>query len=84
MKTEHPDFPFSISRDFLDTEIEVTIQVLHYRPPGNNRGLDHRDPAYDPGVLEFGEAHTLDGKTIELTELEKEAAETRFWEKGIN
>lgn len=77
------DFPFTISRSFEgpgDQEIELAIEVRHYRPPGNNRGLDHRDPNYDAGEVEFGDAVVVaTGKTIELTPLEWEAVTTAFW-----
>lgn len=79
----HPDFPFSVQRDFSDDAVEVAIEVTHYRPPGSNRGLDHRDPNYDPGEVLFGDAYMLDkdGKPtpITLTQLELEAAEGSFW-----
>lgn len=78
--TTHPDFPFFLQRDFLDSEIELAIQVTHYRPPGNNRGLDHRDPNYDAGEVEFGDAVVVaTGNTITLTPLEWDAVETAFW-----
>lgn len=74
-----PDFSFSIQRDFSDS-IELAIEVKHFRKPGNNGSLDHRDPAYDPGELEFADAVVVStGKTFELTPLEWEAAEEAFW-----
>lgn len=79
----HPDFPFSVSRSLEgmgDQEMEVAIEVVHYRPPGNNRGLDHRDPQYEAGEVTFGDAVVVStGKTIELSQLEWEAAESAFW-----
>lgn len=74
----HPDFSFSVSRDFSDDSVEVAIEVRHYRPPGNNKSLDHRDPAYDSGEVTFGDAYYLDGKQAHLTELEWEAAERQI------
>lgn len=77
----HPDFPYCLDRAIEGGgEIELAIQVAHYRPPGNNRGLDHRDPNYDAGEVEFGHAVVADsGRTIVLTPMEWEAVETAFW-----
>lgn len=83
MKPTYPDFPFSIYRsleDAGDQEIEIALQVTHYKPPGDNGSLDRRDPAYEPGEVEFGDAVSVaTGKTVRLTELELERAETEFW-----
>lgn len=80
---QFPDFPFTIYRSIEglgDGEIELAIQVKHYRSPGNNGHLDHRDPNYEAGEVEFGDAVVVtSGRTIELTPLELEAAETAFW-----
>lgn len=78
----HPDFHFSVQRDFSDDLIDLAIQVTHYRAPGNNRGLDHRDPAYDGGEVEFGDAIVVStGETIQLTPLEWDAVESAFWNR---
>lgn len=74
-----PDFTFFVSRDFSDDHVEVVIEVLHYHPPGNNKSLDHRDPAYDAGEVTFGNARYLNGESAKLTELELNAAEQAFW-----
>lgn len=79
------DFTFTISRSFEgpgDQEIELAIEVTHYRKPGDNHGLDHRDPAYDAGEVSFGDAVAVaTGNTIELTRLEIESAEEQFWKE---
>lgn len=83
MKPTYPDFPFTVYRSMEgpgDQEIEVRIRVTHYKAPGNNGSLDHRDPNYEAGEVEFGDAFTLAGKKITLTKLELETAEERFWQ----
>lgn len=78
-----PDFLFSISRSLEgpgDQEIELAIEVTHYREPGNNRGLDHRDPSYEAGEVEFGDAISVaTGDKIALTQLEWDAVAEAFW-----
>lgn len=76
-----PDFPYTIDRSFEGlSEIELAIEVKHFKRPGNNKHLDHRDPNYEPGEVEFGDAiSVVAGKTVELTPLEWDAVETAFW-----
>lgn len=80
-KPSHPDFPYTIDRSFEGQgEIELAIEVTYYKPPGNNKYLDHRDPAYSPGEIEFGHAiEVATGKTVELTAAEWQAVEESFW-----
>lgn len=80
MKTALPEFQFFIQRDFCDDEIEVAIKVKEFRPSGKNGNLDHRDPSYDPGYVEFGDAYSVPpGTPITLTKRELDQAETAFW-----
>ena len=60
---------FFAYRDFLDTPIEVAIEVLDYIPEGR------ADDGLLAAQIYLGDAWTLDGKSFELTELEREAAE---------
>lgn len=80
---EHPDFPFTVYRSMEgpgDGEIELAIQVKHYRAPGNNGHLDHRDPNYEAGEIEFGDAVNIaTGNTIELTRMEWASTKEAFW-----
>lgn len=80
-KQSWPDFPYCLDRTLEDQgEIGLAIEVTHYHPPGNNRGLDSRDPAFDGGEVSFGHAvNVATGNTIELTRMEWEAVETAFW-----
>lgn len=80
MKTAFPDFHFFVQRDFCDDEIEVAIEVKEFRASGKNGNLDHRDPSYDPGYVEFGEAYSVPpGTPITLTKRELEQTEAAFW-----
>lgn len=81
MKQTYLDFPFTVCRSLQggEQEIDVLIRVTHYKSPGDNGALDHRDPAYEPGEVEFGNAFTAAGEKITLTDAELEAAEERFW-----
>lgn len=80
-KRRNPDFLYTIDRSFEGLgEIELAIEVTHYRAPGDNKYLDHRDPNYEPGEVEFGDAISVEtGKTVELTPLEWDAVDTSFW-----
>lgn len=80
-KPVYPDFPYTIDRSFEGLgEIELAIEVKHFKRPGDNTYLDHRDPAYESGEVEFGDAiEVATGKTIELTRAEWEQVETSFW-----
>lgn len=75
------DFPYCLDRTIEgEGEIELAIEVTHYREPENNRGLDHRDPAYEAGEVEFGGAVVVStGTTIQLTPREWESVEEAFW-----
>jgi hypothetical protein len=72
-------FPWFVQRDFSDDSVEVVIEITSYTSPGDNGSLDHRDPNYEQGYVDFGSAYYLDGRECVLTELEREAAERAFW-----
>lgn len=78
--TTQPDFQYCLDRTIDgEGEIELAIEVKHYQEP-ENTNLDHRDPNYSPGEVEFGNAVVADsGRTIVLTPMEWEAVETAFW-----
>lgn len=81
-KQSYPDFPYTIDRSFEGLgEIELAVEVKYYRPDSEHKGwIDHRDPAFSPGEVQFGDAVVVStGHTIELTQLEWDAIETAFW-----
>lgn len=76
--TTNPDFAFTIYRD--GKEIDLRVEVLNYREPYIPRGMDSRDPACDPGEVDFGKAVIASsGEEITLTPEESIALETKFW-----
>lgn len=81
-KSYHPDFQYTLDRT-LDGqgEIEVAVEVTYYRADSEHKGwIDHRDPAFSPGEVQFGDAiDTATGETVTLTPLEWEQVEAAFW-----
>lgn len=80
-KPSYPDFPYTIDRSLEGQgEIELAIEVKHFKRAGDNGYLDHRDPNYEAGEVEFGDAiEVATGKTVELTPSEWEQVENSFW-----
>jgi hypothetical protein len=79
--SDWPDFPWTLERSFEGgQEINLAIQVRHFQAPNKHGAISERDPAADPGEVDFGDAvNVATGNTIELTPAEWQACEEAFW-----